>query len=522
MTKYREILRLNAMGISQVGIAKSCQCCRKTVRKVLKTAEEKGIQWPLESNVTDEVLLKTLRTTSTEEKVSENEIKKKLPDLEYIHKELMKNGVSLRLLWTEYYEECRAKKEDPLMYSRFCFHYQKFAENKRATMHILRKPAEQIEVDWAGTTGDVIDRDTGELIPVYFFVGSLSYSCYTYVEGFFSMNMESWISAHVNMFEFFGGVSKILIPDNLKTGVNKTEDYIPEINKTYREMSEHYGTAIIPARIRKPKDKATVEGSVGNITTWIIAALRKQQFFSLSELNREVKKKLDEVNRKPFQKREGSRLNIFLGEEKPLLLKLPPTPFELATWKIATVQFNYHISVDKMHYSVPHKYIKNKVDVRITKNIIEIFFQGSRIASHRKLYGAIGQYSTIDTHMPENHNKFLQWNAERFIAWAEKIGPYTSTTIKSILTSQKVEQQGYKSCMGLLKLSEKFSSSRLEAACKKVCTYTINPNYKNVKIVLESGQDKNPESSDKLENKDANEFEFVRGASYYGGKKYDK
>lgn len=519
MTKYREILRLSSLGITQVGIAGSCLCSRKTVRNVVKKAEKLGIQWPLDSETTDEVihnLFRGKKTVSTSDKTATD---RKQPDLEHIHKELMRNGVSLRLLWNEYCEDCRNGNEVPLMYSRFCYLYQKFAETKRATMHIVRKPAEQIEVDWAGTTGTLLDRDTGEVIKVYYFVGVLPYSGYTYVEAFLSMDMENWISAHVNMYQAFGGISKILVPDNLKTGVDKTEDYIPVINKTYRELSEHYGTAIIPARVRKPKDKATVEGSVGHITTWIIGALRNNQFFTLQELNKEIKNRLVEINSRPFQKREGSRLSIFLGEEKPLLLKLPSTPFELATWKIATVQFNYHISVDKMHYSVPHKYIKEKVNVRITKNIIEIFHNNTRIASHQRLYGRIGQYSTLDAHMPEDHKKFLEWNAERFISWAEKIGPNTVVTIKSILQSHKVEQQGYKSCMGLLKLVDKYSNSRLEAACKKAVSYSVNPNYKNVKTILETGQDRISEEESKAqEEENTANHGYIRGMRYYGGK----
>ena len=215
------------------------------------------------------------------------------------------------------------------------------------------------------------------------------------------------------MFQFFGGVSRILVPDNLKTGVIKTDWHNPEINKIYREMSEHYNTAIIPARVRKPKDKASVESTVGNISTWIIAALRNEKFFTLTELNKSIRSKLINFNSKPFQKKEGSRLSIFLGEEKSMLLPLPATPFELATWKQATVQFNYHIQVEKMHYSVPHEYIKYVVDVRITKNVIEVFYNNHRLCSHPRLYGHIGQYSTMEEHMPEDHQKYLKWNSSR-------------------------------------------------------------------------------------------------------------
>jgi transposase len=369
MTQYREILRLDSLGINQTGIANSCQCARKTVRKVLNRARELDIKWPLKAELTDADFEKLFFP-----KTSVSDPSRKYPNYEYIDKEMMRNGVTLKLLWNEYCEGCKQSNELPLMYSQFCFHYQKHAEKKRATMHIPRKPGDQIEVDWAGTPSYVVDSDTGELIPAYIFVGVLNFSLYAYVEAFFSMDMESWITAHVNMYQYFGGVTRILIPDNLKTGVDRCDWYKPKINKTYHEMAEHYDTAVIPARVRKPKDKPGAEGTVGNISTWITAALRNAKFFSLEELNQEIHNRLNAFNRKPFQKKEGSRYSVFLSDEKPFLAPLPSAPYELAQWKQATVQFNYHISVDKMQYSVPHEYIKQKVDVRLTRNVVEVFY----------------------------------------------------------------------------------------------------------------------------------------------------
>ena len=233
----------------------------------------------------------------------------------------------------------------------------------------------------------------------------------------------------------------------------------------------HYGTAIIPARVRTPKDKPNAEGTVGNISTWITAAIRDEQFFSLAELNCAIRGKLEQFNQKLFQKKEGSRQSLFLEEEKPVLLPLPTNRFELSDWKTATVQFNYHISVDGMLYSVPYEYIKKKVDVKVTDTTIEIFYNHNRIASHRRLKGRSGQYSTIIEHMPEDHKKYLEWNGDRFRKWAEGIGINTYTVINAILTSKRVEQQAYRSCMGLLKLTEKYSDSLLEAACEKAFIY---------------------------------------------------
>lgn len=511
MTQYREILRLHSLGINQTGIASSCGCARATARKVLSRAKELDITWPLSSGITDAELEKRFFPNKAIPDLS-----RKYPNYEYIDKEMMRNGVTLKLLWNEYCEECRQCNELPLMYSQFCFHYQKHAEKKRATMHIPRKPGEQTEVDWAGNPAYLVDRDTGEIIPAYLFIGVLSYSLFAYVEAFLTRDLGSWIAAHVNMYAFFGGVTRMLIPDNLKTGVDHSDWYTPKINKTYHEMAEHYDTAVIPARVRKPKDKPNVEGSVGNLSTWITATLRHEKFFTLPELNRIIRIKLDAYNKKPFQKKEGSRYSLYCEEEKPFLAPLPATPYELATWKQATVQFNYHISVDKMQYSVPYEYIKQKVDVRITRNIIEVFYNNTRICSHRRIYGHPGQYSTVEAHMPEDHQRYLQWNGNRFIEWAEKIGTNTTITIKSILASHKVEQQGYKSCMGLLKLADQYSIERLEAACKKALSYTPHPSYKSIKNILTTGQDKVANEPSKGSSSTSVEHGFTRGAGYYG------
>ena len=247
-----------------------------------------------------------------------------MPDYGYIRKELLRNGVSKKLLWTEYMEDCRANGDEPLMYSQFCYHIQQDEQKRRATMHIKRKPVEQVEVDWAGDPAIIIDPDTGEILKAYIFVDVMTYSQYAYVEAFLDMKQKSWITAHVHMYEFFSGVARILVPDNCKTAVVHNGGWKDQqINETYREMAEHYGTAIIPARIRTPKDKPNAEGTVGNISTWITAALRNEQF-----------------NQKLFQKKEGSRLSLFLEDEKPLLAPLPASRFELSDWKTATVQFN--------------------------------------------------------------------------------------------------------------------------------------------------------------------------------------
>ena len=317
----------------------------------------------------------------------------------------------------------------------------------------------------------------------------------------------------------------MLVSDNCTTAVNHSQSdwYNTALNTTYHEMAEHYNLAIIPARVRKPKDKPNVEGSVGKISTWITAALRNEQFFSIAELNAAIKEKLDAFNARKFQKKECSRLSLFLREEMPLLAPLPATPFELAEWKQATVQFNYHIAVDKMYYSVPYQYIKNKVDVRITETTIEIFMNHNRIASHRRLYGRPGQYSTQSGHMPQDHQKYLEWNGDRFRKWANQIGPNTYEVVNALLTSGRVEQQSYRSCMGLLKLAEKHAPQKLEIACQKALRYSGSPSYKSIKNLLVTLKDSDIPVVH--EEKKSNSYGITRGARYYahksGGKHND-
>lgn len=348
MTNYREILRLHSLGLNKTEIAASLRCSRNTVAGTLRRAEECGLKYPLPESVSDKQLAETLFPSTAAKPVY------KMPDYAYVHKELQKDGVTLNLLWLEYCEVCLANGELPYQSTQFNKYYNDYVVKNSATMHLNHKPGEIMQVDWAGDTATVIDTDTGEAIHAYVFVATLPYSGYSYVEAFFSMNQECWTTAHANAYKYFGGVAKIIQCDNLKTGVDKHGRNEITLNTTYRELAEHYGTAVIPARVRSPKDKAIVEGTVGVISTFILAALRNRQFLSLNELNEAIWERLHTFNHKPFQKRDGSRATVF-EEEKAFLFPLPPRPFELSTWKVATVAPNYHISVDKMNYSVPYE-----------------------------------------------------------------------------------------------------------------------------------------------------------------------
>lgn len=515
MTKYREILRLLSLRLSQRDIASSLKVSRNTVSKVRDRAKELSLSWPLKETLTDADLAQQMFPKDTSIKST-----RRMPNFDYIRKELLRNGVNKKLLWTEYLEECRLNGEVALMYSGFCHYIQQNEQKERATMHIPRKPGQQIEVDWAGDSARIIDPHTGEIIEAWLFIGVLTYSQYAFVEAFINEQQKSWIAAHVHMFEFFGGVTPILVSDNASTATNRkqSDKYEPVLIRSYEEMAQHYNTAIIPARVRAPKDKPNVEGNVGHVSTWITAALRNEQFFSLAELNREIRKRLKMYNEALFQKKEGSRQKLFLEEEKPLLMPLPATRFELAEHRTATVQFNYHIAVDKMYYSVPYQYIKDKVDVRMTDTTIEVFKDFRRIASHKRLYGRPGQYSTVIEHMPQDHQKYLEWNGDRFRKWAQTIGVNTYRVVDGILASKGVEQQSYRACMGLLKLSEKKGPQKLEDACAKALRYSNSPSYKSIKNILATDKRSKTDLSQEEEN-ESSHLGITRGARYYGGKR---
>ena len=511
MTNYREILRLQSLGLNNSRIADSTGLTRPTIINVLQRAEVHDLDYQSAENLSDRELAEMLYPRDSGGKPIF-----KMPDYDWVHRELAKPGVTLQLLWFEYCDKCRDGGEIPYQLTQFKKYYRDYASQTKATMHLTRKPGELMEVDWAGQSASVVDDETGENIDAYVFVAVLPYSGYGYVEAFFDQTQQSWIAAHVNAFEYFGGVSRILVPDNLKTGVTKRTKSEIILNRGYQEMAEHYGTAIIPTRIGAPKDKATVEGTVGIISTFILAAMRNQRFFTLAELNDEIREYLHKFNHKPFQRKDGSRATLF-SEEHQFLLPLPTTRYELSEWKKATVQYNYHIQTDGHFYSVPYEYIKREVDVRLTRKVVEVFCDGSRICSHIRAYSKKDLYSTQEEHMPLNHQEYVQWNSERFRKWAAKIGENTAVVVEALFAGYKVEQQGYRSCMALLKLSDQFTPERLEAACGIALGYTPRPTYKAIQTILKSGRDKT--SIEPQTTTEASKYGFTRGPDYYQGRR---
>lgn len=500
MVKYREIIKLRAFGVSMRNIAESCGCSASTASNVLNKAKAYHLEWPLPEELDDAALKEILFPTK-----SHSEDKHPI-DCEHVARELERKGVTRMLLWNEYCEEALNGGRAPYQYSQFCEIMRKWAKTSKVTMRLEHKPADQIQVDWIGTTLRVTDPDTGETHKVHLFIASLPYSNYLYVEGFFSLDLECWIAGHIHAFEAFCGATPILVPDNLKTGVLKhTKDELI-LNDTYRRMAEHYGCAVVPARVRRPQDKAAVEMGVRVVTNDVIAVIRDEEFFSLARLNRRIRGLVAKVNDRPFQKREGSRRSVYLAKEKPLLIPLPAQPFEIYVTKRLTVNSNYHVSLDGAHYSVPFPYAGKEVDVRATRSTVTVAVNGERIAIHKRHSGAIGAYVTDPMHMPESHREYLAWTPARFREWARSIGPSTADVMDAILASKSNIKWNHKPCRMMVGLSGKHGDALVEEACAKALMMNRNPSYKTVSAIIKSLAE---------DARDPNRHAYLRGADYY-------
>ncbi len=455
MPRTREILRLKYEALLSLReIAQACNCGKSTVAEVLSRAEKAGITWPVDLN--DKQLM-SLLYPPTERKASFPE-----PDMEYIFREMKRKNVTLMLLWEEYKE----RYPDGLMYSQFCERYSDFKKQNNIQMHKEHKAGEEVEVDWAGSTMSYVDTETGEIKEAYIFVAVLPASAYPFAYAYEDMKVANWIDAHVRAFEHFRGVPRIIIPDNTKTAVIKPDRLDPVLNKSYYEMARHYRATIVPARGFKPEDKAADENMVGNVSRRIIAALRNQQFFSIHEINLAIAEMLTKFIKRPFQKMEGNRLTAFERIDKPCLQPLPAQKYEYAEWKETKVPFNYHIDYDGFFYSVHYSYINQLCSIRATARGIEIYIGNERVAAYPRNYNTFKRYTTLPEHMPEGHKAVSGWNSDRFLAWAEKIGPST----------REYPVQTYRACMGIMRFSKSYSSEIMESASREAlernaCSY---------------------------------------------------
>ncbi|GAB2550293.1 IS21 family transposase [Gracilibacillus alcaliphilus] len=512
MIHYRRILELHDEGISFRGIAASTGNSRQKVTEIIRIAEKKGLVCPLEEEMTDQWIEEFLFPEKSLEASGRQPL-----NFDYIHEELAKPNVTLSLLHHEYEADCRVNNTIPYSYRSFLRHYSRYADKYKATLRIRRKPGEIMEVDWAGSTSFIIDRDTGEKIKAYIFVATLPCSQLSYAEATLSMDLHSWITAHNHAYEYFGGVTQIIVPDNLKASVTKHTTRELVLNPTYREMADYYKTVVMPARVRTPKDKASVEGSVNVVSTWIIAALRNTQCFSIDELNEEVWRKLDEFNQRPFTRKKGCRWSAFKEEEKFALSPLPSVPYKMSEWKTAKVRPDYHISVESMFYSVPYEYINRQVEVKLSDDFVEIFFNHMRIASHKRLYGKFGQLSTVRDHMPDNHKLFVDQTPEAALEWAESIGESALNVVQYILGTSQTEKQALQSIFSLKKSERRYTKYEIERACKMIISMTKRPTVKSIQTILKNNKKNDAEQELKRKTESSeNNYGFTRGASYYG------
>lgn len=504
ITDYREMIRLQDAGHLRRKIAELTGCAESTVYRVLDHAEAQNLTWHDAKTMTNEQIREVIYPSGGRDE------KFAMPDYALVARELHKQGVTRSLLWKEYCENCDKEGLIPYGFTQFCKYFREYSAKRKVTMHLEHKPGEEVQVDWAGQSLPLHDPLTGKDTKTYLFVACLPFSGFMYAEAFRDMKETSWIAAHVHMFEAFGGVTRLLVPDNLKTGIDRNTRDELVVNRDYKQFAEYYGTAVLPARPRAPRDKAAAENAVGIATTWIVAALRNETYETLSALNLAIMDCLERINDKPFQKREGNRSSVFENEEKPCLLPLPEEPYDPGVWKITKVAPNYCVTIEGNHYSVPYEYAGQKVDVRVKRDTIEVFYESVLIASHRKQIGACHQYTILEKHMPVSHRHYLQWDAERFEDWASGLGEATRIVVGRFLAAGPVERVGLKACTSLKKLADLAGDAHLEEACKLALECSLEPSIKQIReLVKTCAKPVDKPTAD-------TSVGFVRGSDYYG------
>jgi len=501
LRKIREILRLKEeVGLSNRAIARASNISNSTVGEYIRRAQAANLHWPLPEGISeDELYQKLFPEGSSLEKTD-----RPLPDWDKVKKELEKKGVTLRLLWDEYQEEHTGNS---YQYTQFCEYYRRWTKTQSPTGRFVHRGGEVMEVDYAGLTMTLVNPETGETKQVPVFVSTLPASDYIYTEVQPSQEKVHWINGHIRAFEYFKGLPKILRPDNPKVGITKTNFYEPDLNPTYQEMAEYYQVAVLPARVRRPRQKAAVENGVQNVERWVLAPLRNRTFFSLGEANRAVQKLAEALNLKIMDQYGKSRRQLFEEIDLPKLRPLPEKPYQFALWKTAKVNIDYHVAFDKHYYSVPYALIRQKVEIKATEHLIEIFHKGKQVAIHPRS-SAQGRFSTRPEHMPSNHRFVLELNANWLIKQAEEIGPFTTQYLNYLLKLRKFPEQAYRSCLGVLSLARKYSHPLLEIACEHALQAHLN-SYKDLQAELEALSQHTTTPVTQLVH------ENVRGETYY-------
>lgn len=477
MRKIAEALRLKAAGLATRKVALSLGIGQSTVSEYLKRSERAGLSWPLPEDVSDADLEARLFQAQ-----GENRRDLAQPDWPAIHSELKRGkSVTLSLLWEEYRA---AHPADGYGYSRFCEFYRRWEGRLTPTMRQHHFAGERVFIDYAGDTIPVIDPKTGEVREAEVFVGVLGASSYTYAEATWTQTLPDWIGAHVRMFDVFGGAPGLLVSDNLKSGVTKADRYEPTLNRTYADLAAHYDTAVMPARSRKPKDKAKVEAGVQIVQRWVVARLRKRQFQSLAELNAAIREELTKLNGKVTRHLGASRRELFERLDRPALKPLPATPYEYAEWRERRAGLDYHVEIDKHYYSVPYQFLKQQLWARITARTVEIFHQNQRIASHVRTSGNRG-HTTVPEHMPAAHREYAGLTPVELQRRASRIGPNTSALVNLILEAKTHPAQGFRACLGIIRLVKPHGRDDLEAACLRAIEIGAL-SYSSVQSILQN------------------------------------
>lgn len=508
MRKIREVLRLKFVcGLSERQIAKSCVLGRSTISDYLSRAKIAELSWPLPELDDEQLEAKLFPVVVAEKKQLFQE-----PDWLQIHNELKRKGVTLLLLWQEY----KAITTLGYSYSQFCHRHRSFVNALDISMRQTHKAGEKLFVDYAGLTVPVVDAKTGEINKAEIFVAVMGASNYTFVLACKSQSLFDWIDAHRQAFEFFNGVPEIVVPDNLRSGVTQAHHYDPTINISYQEVATHYNVAVVPARVRKPKDKSKAEVGVQGIERWILAPLRNHTFFSVTEVNVGLAPLLKAYNEKSFQQLQGSRQSQFDELDKPALRPLPTEPYRYAEWKKARAGIDYHVAVDKHFYSVPHKFRQHELDIRLTNKTLECFYKGKLIAAHVRNH-LPNRHTTIKEHMPRSHQEYAEWTPERIINWAKKTGIATAQLIESVIASRPQPQQAYRACLGILRLGKSHGDSRLEKACERALKIGAIT-YKSIESILKNRLEEKPLSPSLVTRSLSTEIMHhpnLRGADYY-------
>jgi transposase len=474
--KIREVLRLKAEGLGDRQIASCIGSARSTVQECLSRCRKAGIAWPLPPELTEAALHERLYRRSVPLSRTPQ------PDFAYLHAELKRRGVTRLLLWEEY----KTVHPDGWQYSVFCDAYRRWLARQEIVLRQEHLPGDKAFVDYAGQTVPIVDRLTGEVRPAQVFIAVLGCSNYTFAEATWSQKLPDWLASHVRALTYFGGCPAAIVPDNLKSAVTKARRYEPELNPAYQEFAEHYGVAILPARVRKPRDKAKVETGVLIVERWILARLRNHTFFSLEELNAAIAALLEHFNTRPFKKMAGCRQARFIELDQPALRALPPRAYEFAEWKQAKVHPDYHIEVGRAYYSVPYRLVGEQVDVRLTASVVEIFHGGALVAAHAKA-SERGRRSTRSAHRPEKHVAVIDASLARTLQWARDIGPATEQVIRNQAARRKHPEETLRSAQGILRLARDFSPEKLEAACQRALALQ-SYSYRAVRTLIQNPQ----------------------------------